>query len=73
MLPTNLQSKETFAVYDQVRTLNASRFHELIENGAPIEVVVSDETVDLLLQAIINNLIAGLDIERKNSILSNLQ
>ena len=70
-LPTNLkeQNKETYAVYDQVRTLNASRFRELMEDNKPLEVVVSSSDMDTIYSKIVGNLLSGMDKQHKNAIL----
>lgn len=68
-LPKNLQSKKTYAVYDQIRTVNASRFHPLLENGTLCEVKVSSEELDIIVTAIIQNLLQGMPTEQVTSIL----
>ena len=46
--PPNLQNKDTYAVYDQVRTVNASRFFAVKDGGGKIDVPM-DNTVWLNL------------------------
>ena len=41
-LPLNLQNKDTYAVYDQVRTVNASRFFAVKSGGGKIDVLMDN-------------------------------
>lgn len=68
-LPTNLQGKSTYAVYDQLRTLNASRFHNLMENGNVMDVEVDHETVQAVIEKVIKNLLDGLEPNSINAII----
>lgn len=73
LLPTNLKEKDTYAVYDQIRTVNASRFRPLLENSEPFDVIVPDNIVDNVFEAIISNLLFGLDEKRKEEILKSFK
>lgn len=41
-LPSNLRNSDSFLVYNQVRTVNCSRFSEPLDNKKPISVPVTD-------------------------------
>ncbi len=69
LLPKHLQSKETYAVFDQIRTLNASRFSNLAEDGKIINVEVPNSVIDEVLEAIIKNLTSDIEVQRHNTIL----
>lgn len=68
-LPKNLQDKESYAVYDQIRTVSASRFHNLMEDGEILEVIVDKDIIEDVLEKIITNLLYGMDKESINSII----
>ncbi|VDN48678.1 conserved protein of unknown function [Petrocella atlantisensis] len=55
-LPTSLASNPSYAVYNQVRTVNANRFIKLKEGGTPIESSVTDETFDSLFKLMIHDM-----------------
>lgn len=67
-LPEHLRSKETYAVYDQIRTVNASRFQVLREGDDVIDAVVSEEDMDTIYEKIIGNLIFNLSEQQKTKI-----
>ena len=73
LLPEHLRTKDTYAVYDQIRTLNSSRFSNLVEDGKIVDVVVPDSVFDEVLKAIISNLTSELTAERQALLLEKLQ
>lgn len=52
-LPERLRSKETFAVYDQVRTLNANRFEAIYDKNEIIDVALPEKELKTLYKQII--------------------
>ncbi len=51
-LPTSLKNNNTYAVFNQVRTVNASRFISLKEGGNVIKATLpKDKLVELLVLA----------------------
>ncbi len=69
LLPPHLRSKDTYAVYDQVRTVTAERFSRLTENGVTYDTCVPDKYMDVLYQKVVENLLDGiLDENRKKEI-----
>lgn len=70
-LPTSLRSNETYAVFNQIRTVNASRFIALKEGTSLVNAKVDDETLSMLLHLGINQLIFNLDQDKKIELLKN--
>lgn len=66
-LPTNLRTKTSYAVYNQIRTLNASRFMNLKENGKNINAKIDDDIFLHLLNLGINDIVYNLNIDEKIS------
>lgn len=56
-LPTNLQQKESYAVIDQGRTLNAQRFSKLYENHEEFDAVMPRENMIKIYKAVIRDLL----------------
>ena len=54
-LPKNLQSVDSYAVYDQVRTVSASRFSDLYENGKVWSAVMPRDKMVTLYRAVIED------------------
>ena len=71
-LPDNLKEKESYAVLDQVRTLNSSRFRRLKQNDDIIDAYLSQEQLSDLLQAIVDDFLSDVPGEIKKSIGNNL-
>ena len=69
MLPKNLRDKKSYVVYDQVRTVSASRFHNLMDNGSVCDVAVDKSILLSVLTKIIHNLLYGMDDESVNVVL----
>ncbi len=65
-LPKSLSQKESFAVIDQVRTVNASRFYALLENGEEWDSIFEDDLLVKIYKAIIKNLLR--DVTKENMI-----
>ncbi len=57
VLPVNLRDKVSYAVYDQIRTVNADRFSELMENGKPIEVELPHDKLITIYKSVIKDLL----------------
>lgn len=56
-LPTNLQSKDSYAVIDQIRTVNSNRFIELKDGGNTVDAIMPKEKMHILYKAIIKDLL----------------
>lgn len=66
-LPINLQNKDSYAVIDQIRTVNSSRFYNILDQGKPIEVIMPQKKMNCLYKAIIKDLLHDVpDSEYKN-------
>ncbi len=63
-LPSNLRDKESYAVIDQIRTLNAKRFKPLIENGQPLDAPLPEELMDILYKSVIKDLLHDVPKDR---------
>ncbi len=68
-LPTNLRNAVSYAVVDQVRTVNAKRFSPLIENGKPVDAKMPEDKMDILYKSIIKDLLHDVPRERLLNIL----
>lgn len=69
-LPSSLKTADTYAVYNQIRTVNASRFIKLKEhdkNGKnmPIDCKLATEQFNMLLKLSINELCFSYNIDQK--------
>lgn len=71
-LPANLRTKETYAVCDQLRTVNSNRFYKLKDNGDYIEVEISDDKFELIFESIVEDLMFALDDDKKALIYKKL-
>ena len=56
-LPSNLQTNESYAVIDQLRTVNADRFYELKDNGNVVDAELPRKQMIMLYKAIIQDLL----------------
>ena len=56
-LPQNLQSKDAYAVVDQIRTVNSNRFFELKEGDNIVDAIMPKEKMHILYKAIIKDLL----------------
>ena len=70
-LPFHLRKKKTYAVYDQIRTLSASRFHQLYEGDVIIDSIVPEDEMDKLYEVIITNLLEDVKSDRKYEIIKS--
>ena len=57
-LPDNLRGSESYAVLDQIRTLNASRFRKLKQEEEVVDAYLNDSQLSDLFQAIIKDFLA---------------
>ncbi|WP_443660935.1 type II toxin-antitoxin system PemK/MazF family toxin [Clostridium algidicarnis] len=64
-LPSNLKTVDSYAVYDQVRTVNVNRFKPLREGQAYIDAVINDNLFLKLLDLSTTELLHGLDLDEK--------
>lgn len=64
-LPVSLKSNDTYAVFNQIRTVNASRFISLKEGKAVIEALFPREKFDELLVLAIKELVYSIDQDSK--------
>lgn len=71
-LPKNLRDKASYAVLDQLRTVNADRFTYLLEDGEPFEAELPDELLIKVLRGTIKDLLYGTSIEKQNAILVDI-
>lgn len=56
-LPQNLQNKDSYAVIDQIRTVNSKRFFELKDGGNTVDAIMPKEKMHVLYKAIIKDLL----------------
>lgn len=68
-LPTSLKNNNTYAVFNQVRTVNASRFISLKEGGNVIETTLPKDKLRELLVLAERELVYSIDQDTKISIL----
>lgn len=68
-LPSSLKSNETYAVFNQIRTVNANRFYALKENEMRVESKVDDILFDKLLRLGIQDLLFDLEYDEKSRLL----
>lgn len=71
-LPDNLKENESYAVLDQIRTLNASRFRRLKQEEEIVDAYLNDTQLSDLLQAIIKDFLADTSDTIKKEIANNL-
>ncbi len=71
-LPSSLRNNETYAVYNQIRTVNASRFIKLKEGQNVIESKIDDETFNNLFKLGIKDIMFNLDQDEKIELLKKL-
>ena len=64
-LPTSLRSNDTYAVFNQVRTVNANRFISLKEGSTVIEALFPEDKFDQVLVLAIKELVYSVDQDRK--------
>lgn len=64
-LPTLLRSNNTYAVFNQVRTVNANRFISLKEGGTVIEALLPQDRFHQLLVLAIKELVYSIDQDNK--------
>lgn len=68
-LPTSLRSNNTYAVFNQVRTVNASRFISLKEGGTVIEARLPQDKFHQLFVLAVKELVYSLDQDSKIQLL----
>lgn len=68
-LPASLRSNDTYAVFNQVRTVNASRFISLKEGKTVIEALFPQEKFQQLLVLAIKELVYSIDQDSKINLL----
>ena len=76
-LPKSLKTTDTYAVYNQIRTVNANRFIKLKEydengNNNPIDCKMEDSVFEKLLKLSINELCFSYDFDKKMSLYLSL-
>ena len=64
-LPTSLRNNDTYAVFNQVRTVNASRFISLKEGGTTVEAIFPQDKFHQLLVSAIRELVYSIDQNSK--------
>lgn len=69
--PTSLRSNDTYAVVNQVRTVNASRFISLKEGGTVIEALLSPDKFQQLLVLAIKELVYSVEQNSKINLLKS--
>lgn len=63
-LPQNLKQKESYAVIDQIRTLNARRFNSLKEGKNIVDAVMPEDKMTLLYKEVIKDLLHDVPQEK---------
>lgn len=71
-LPSSLKNNDTYAVFNQIRTVNADRFISLKEGSQVIQSKIDDEIFYKLLHLGINELLFNLDQDEKIALLRKL-
>jgi len=71
-LPSHLRNKETYAVYDQIRTVSASRFQRLTDNGETWDAIVPKSEMKRVIQAVVKNILSDLPNEAQRELLSSI-
>ena len=71
-LPNNLNTRDTYAVYDQTRTVDHSRFGSLIENSTPIQVKLSDDKLNEIFGLVFKDMLYNVPNENKVLILGQV-
>lgn len=56
-LPSSLRSNDTYAVLNQIRTVNASRFISLKEGGAVVDAIFPQEKLNQLMLLAVKELV----------------
>lgn len=73
-LPSNLRENESYAVYNQIRTVNADRFIVLKDdNRKPIDVPVGNDVYHMLMGLGMKDLMFGNTFDEKIAILDNVR
>ena len=70
-LPSNISSKVSYAVYDQVRTVNASRFFAVKSGSGRIDVPLDEKTYLKLFELAMLDMIYNVGQDEKISILKS--
>ncbi len=71
-LPTSLKSNNTYAVFNQVRTVNANRFISLKEGGTVIEASFPKDKLHQLIGLAIQELVYSIDQDAKVQLLKTV-
>lgn len=67
-LPSSLRTNDTYAVLNQIRTLNASRFISLKEGRETIDVIFAKEKLHQLMLLAVKELVYSMDQDSKISL-----
>lgn len=70
-LPSSLRSNETYAVFNQIRTVNASRFISLKEGNNVVESKMEDDLFLKLLSLGMNDMTFNLNYEERINLFKN--
>lgn len=68
-LPTSLKSNDTYAVFNQVRTVNANRFISLKEGGMVVDALFPQDKFQQILELAIQELVYSVSQDNKVHIL----
>jgi mRNA-degrading endonuclease toxin of MazEF toxin-antitoxin module len=72
-LPSSFSVNPSYAVYNQIRTLNANRFRRIKDdNRNPIDITISEEEYIKLISLGINELIFDYDIGKRVEVLESI-
>lgn len=71
-LPLSLRKNDTYAVFNQIRTVNANRFISLKEGTNVVQAKIDDYVFIDLLNLAINEIMFNLDQNKKIELLKNL-
>jgi uncharacterized protein YifN (PemK superfamily) len=70
-LPERLRHSKSYAVYDQVRVVSATRFETIKDQGLPWEAVVPEDILEKIYKAVIKDLISDLTAEQQLKLFLN--
>ncbi|MEG1502442.1 MAG: type II toxin-antitoxin system PemK/MazF family toxin [Synergistaceae bacterium] len=71
-LPSSLSCNDTYAVYNQIRTVNADRFIALKEAGTKVQVKIEDKIYSELFILVISDMLHSCDQDIKIEILKSV-
>ena len=67
-LPANLRDKQSYAVLDQIRTLNASRFRNLKQDEEVVDAYLTNDTLLSIYEKVVNDILKDAPDEIKSQL-----